>query len=77
MVTIKHFSVHVNRTDQLTRKPNNQIKINKRGVFELSVLLSKFFIVAMTTLNIYALFRFDEIWPEKVNSFVEEIYTKH
>jgi len=60
-VTIKHFSVHVKRTDQVTRKPNNQIKINIRGVFGLSVLLSKFFIVAMTTLSVYALFTFDEI----------------
>jgi hypothetical protein len=76
-VTIKHFSFHVNRTDQVTRKPNNQIKINKRGVFGLSVFLSKFFIVAMTSFIIYALFTFDEIWPKKVNLFVEEMYSEH
>jgi hypothetical protein len=38
---------------------------HKRDVFGLSVLLSKFFIVAMTAFIIYALFNFDEIWPQK------------
>jgi len=63
-VTIKHFSFHVNRTDQVTRKPNNEIKINKRGVFGLSVLLSKFFIVAMT----YLLTPWSRVLLEKLTS---------